>query len=76
MAESLHDDSPASQTRAIPETPPKHWPSTIRDIIPTASPIRPPADDSNGSKDSFLIVGVGTPFEYRIPSFPVIVVTI
>ena len=84
MAEGLDREawtsSSTSQEKFIPETPPKLWPSVSsgspRSPAVTVSPAHNPAgqeaEDSNA--DSFLIVSVGTPLDYRIPSFPVVVV--
>ena len=84
MAEGLDPreawtSSSTSQEKSIPETPPKLWPGVPFDsprssaVSPVHNPADHEAEDSNA--DSFLIVSVaGTPLNYRIPSFPVVVV--
>ena len=64
----------------VPETPPKLWPghSTInsQSCSHSSTPSRLTGETTEDATDSFIIVDVGEPFDFRIPSFPVVVVTL
>lgn len=65
----------------VPETPPKLWPghSTInsQSCSHSSTPSRLTGEESTeDATDSFILVDVGAPFDFRIPSFPVVVVTL
>ena len=59
----------------VPETPPKLWPGHSHSNSSTPSRLTG-EESTEDATDSFMIVDVGAPFDFRIPSFPVLVVTL
>lgn len=64
----------------VPETPPKLWPghsTNSQSCSHSSTPSRLTGDESTeDATNSFIIVDVGAPFDFRISSFPVLVVTL
>ena len=59
----------------VPEMPPKLWLGHSHSNSSTPSRLTG-EESTEDAIDSFIIVDVGAPFDFRIPSFPLLVITL